>query len=67
MQKWEYRQLTVEIATGRVEGTAGGFWGSEKPEEEILTELGEEGWELAGVSGGIEYRYLYFKRTKQEQ
>ena len=35
------------------------------PTGEELTELGEQGWELAGILSQAQFVYFYFKRRKR--
>jgi hypothetical protein len=47
---WEYRQLTRDLAKEKT------------PTEEELNELGQDGWELAGVLNESGQVHFYFKR-----
>lgn len=50
---WEYKQITVEISD------------DEAISEEVLNELGREGWELTAVCPLKLVAHFYFKRIKQ--
>jgi hypothetical protein len=52
MQKWEYKKVTT-------------FW---KDQDDILSALGEQGWEMVTVhvvEGQNLFFYFWFKRPKQ--
>ncbi len=71
MQRWEY--LTIGITgtrwsdslgrTGKMPNYSDPMWGDPTV---LLNELGEQGWELAGVYGvgGSSFSKLYLKRPR---
>ena len=68
MQQWEYFWLEVDETVGAwrdSKGDTGKFPNTSS--QGLLTELGGQGWELAGVAPGqFPYQYrLFFKRPKQ--
>lgn len=49
--QWEYHQFVRDLKAG-----------DEPPTDEELNEMGQEGWELAGVLAQNEKAFFYFKR-----
>ena len=80
MQKWEYLSVVVELTKdgpSKITGVNGkhaavqGGWFSDKRRDahEFFGELGDQGWELAGVGTvkeGVGSHALYFKRPRPE-
>jgi len=64
MQKWEYLTATTD---GHVFSINGKSQPPKQSVESVLANIGEEGWELAGIAGGdtCYSHILYFKRPKQ--
>lgn len=52
--KWEYKRIVRNLEK---EGTL---------DEEELTKLGEEGWEMSGVAQQPPLTYFYFKRLMEK-
>ena len=67
MQQWEYLEATVDLEKKTWKDSAGRERRIRKRSTvDVLNELGEEGWELAGVSplSGDTVSRLYFKRRR---
>ncbi len=68
MQQWEYFWVNIDETLrgwSDSKGDTGSFPNTSS--QALLTDLGAQGWELAGVaSGQSPYQYrLFFKRPKQ--
>lgn len=48
--RWEYKQMAYDLTEGL-------------PTEDVLNELGQDGWELTGMFAHEEQLHLYFKRV----
>ena len=62
MQRWEHKAIEIRGRSAMVE-----FGDDREDRETLLRQLGNEGWELAGVAGSDDHHNytLYFKRPKE--
>jgi hypothetical protein len=51
--RWEYKQILRNLET------------ETPPDEEELNKLGEDGWEMSGVTQKPPFAYFYFKRLTE--
>ena len=63
-QKWEYKRVVARVEDGKKVVHMGDETREIKDTVDVLNELGEEGWELAGTTGGLNQEAFTFKRPK---
>ena len=68
MTKWEYKVISwsyhndVPIFSANLDNEEGMKWLNVNSREELLNNLGQEGWELIKIRGGSSDQIFYFKR-----